>query len=456
MKSIFVKTLAAAAIASVCSANAATITALSSNSTYTDNPWPLVSLEGANLFTSPSVTVGSGAGYVNVTLTTGADYVAGDELAVTITGADVNGDVSNPSFDNSGITLLNSDTFPSQMDTMTFRVLSTIPAGTELVLSGVNLLLEADADAVIAASSVATAASSGSEFDAAASTNVAQVGSELAVSVASALDGVIDVEASRWNFVSGSTADTLALNVKAGADIFGVSAGKATVKLEGTDLEFMLDGSGNLDSGSYVLATNDVQGSTDASINAMNTEFSATTEAYYTTANSSDVSLTLLADGSGTDSVALAAQTFTADVDLGYSLGATTGSFDADDLAAGAWSLSGTTFNIPYLPFGSTISQIVYVSNSGTLDANIELTAFDDEGHTYGPVTLSVQAGGGKVTSLATAIRAALSADDDFDGTGRFDISLTINASSSDLDLFSAYNVAGDRLDAPNKVVSSN
>lgn len=455
MKSIFTKTLAAAAIAGVCSANAATITALSSDSSYSGDMWPLVSMEGVSLYTSPSIDIGTGSDDISVTLTTGAAYVAGDSLVVTITGADVNSDSSTPSFNSSALSLINANTTPSKNDVLTFRVLSSIAADTELTLSGVNLFLEADEEAVIAVSSYGETAT-GTQFDAGASTNVAQVASEFAVSVASSLEGVVDVEASRLNFVNGSTADSFALSVKAGADIFGVTPGKAEVTLEGSDLEFMLDGDGALDSGSYVLETNSTQGATDAEVNEMYTEFTATTSADYTTSGSSDISMTLLADGSGDDSVALAAQTFTADVSLGYSLGATTDSFDASDLSVGAWTLSGTTFNIPYMPYGSGISNVIYISNEGSLDANIELTAFDDEGNTYGPVTLDVQAAAGKVTNLQTAIRTALESDDDFDGTGKFDMTLTINASSADLDLFSAYNANGDRLMAPNKVVSSN
>jgi hypothetical protein len=209
---------------------------------------------------------------------------------------------------------------------------------------------------------------------------------------------------------------------------------------------------GMLDSNAYSVYTNGTVGAEDQSLNEAATTFEATTAADVTTTNSDDVTVSIGAVSGN----ALVAQTFTADVDLGYSLGATEGSFSADSLAAGAWSLSGTTFNIPYMPYGSNISQVVYVSNSGSLDANIELTAFDDEGHTYGPVTLDVQARSGRVTSLATAIKNALQSDDDFDGTGKFDISLTINASTGDLDLFSAYNAGGDRLDAPNTVVSTN
>lgn len=456
MKSIFAKTLAAAAIAGVCSANAATITALSSNSTYTENLWPLVSLEGVNLFSTPGLSIGTGDSDVAVSVTTAADYPLGATITVTITGADV-ADTSAPTFNNANVAFLSASTVGDQNDSLTFLVTTDegLASGAELVLSGVDLLLTADADAVVAVE-VAAATNGGESLDSAASTNVAQVSSEVAVTVGTALgsatDGAISVANDRLAFVNGSTDDSFTLNVDTGADIFAVTAEKATIALSGTDLSFMQGAGGMLDSNAYSVSTNGTVGAEDQSLNDAATTFEATTAADVTTTNSDDVTVRI---GAATGN-ALVAQTFTADVDLGYSLGATEGTFSADGLAAGAWSLSGTTFNIPYMPYGSNISQIVYVSNSGSIDANVELTAFDDEGNTYGPVTLDVQARSGRVTSLSTAIKTALQSDDDFDGSGKFDISLTINASTGDLDLFSAYNAGGDRLDAPNSVVSTN
>lgn len=444
MKSILKTTLVAAAVAAAAGANAAVITGnQGSDSVYTGKEWPLVSSEGLAI----QETVSLSASQVTVDIELEADYQETDLFIVTIAGATINTKASTPSVVTgttsapgaaSDFELLGTD---AEAGTLTFRPTAgtTISAG-DFHLEGV--VLDEFSGAVTVATKGVTV--QGIDIDQGAATPVALAASEFSVKTGTALNGVIDVEKERKEFVGGLT-DNFGITVGAGADIYAVTAGTASLDVAGENLDFLYDKDGKLDSSSY-----DLDGLTeDTAKTALEGDVLSLTSSDAWTATTDAFGVTFTADGVADENAqALEAQTFSADVTLGYTSGSTAGSVETAGLAVGAWTLSGATVNMYYMPFGSGISQVIYLSNDGKVTGDIELTAFDEAGNVYGPVALDVQANAGAVTRLGPAIDAALT-EEGFTGTGKLDITLVVNSPAADIDVYGAYNVRGDRVTVP-------
>jgi hypothetical protein len=107
---------------------------------------------------------------------------------------------------------------------------------------------------------------------------------------------------------------------------------------------------------------------------------------------------------------------------------------------AGAWDLDGAVVNVPYMPYGANIGQIIYVTNKGSLDGDVTVTAFDEAGNTYdlGVVGMSKA---GQVTKLTLAISEALAAQGFT--AGKLAMTITVNAQDKDVTVHAAYNVGG-------------
>jgi hypothetical protein len=456
MNSIFKKTLIAAAVVATASANAGTITTGGFSSAYiTGADYPLISAEGFDI--AESIDIGAGSGEIDVIFTAGsnAQYDEETTLVFTISGAQASTS-DTPTLTNtdtagsSDFTWLSTENdADTNTATITFRLDS---AGTvaeagesfaldDLTLSGIT--------GAVSVSSSGFFGATVTPFDAAASNVVAYLASEYSVVAGTALNGVIDVEEERKEFTGGTT-DAFTIDAEFGADLLGTTSTGATLTFTGSDLSFMRDGDGDLDSGTYALTGTSVSEDEDeTTLSDDNTTFTISTTAGLTSGDD-NLGLTLTVDGADDDDAeVLAAQSFSAAVELGYSytVGSTTSTDEitVSGLSAGAWALSGATVNIPFMPFGSGISQIIHITNDGSVTGEIELTAIDDAGESYGPVTLNVSAAAGTVTRLNGAIQTALT-DAGFDGAGNVDMTLTVNSPKADIEVFAAYNVRGDRI----------
>ena len=142
--------------------------------------------------------------------------------------------------------------------------------------------------------------------------------------------------------------------------------------------------------------------------------------------------------------VALEAQKFTTDVVYNYtSAGAATGTtILATGADSGEWTLNGATVNIPYMPYGAGISQIIYVSNSGTQSGDVSVTAFDDNGASYDLGVVGV-ANANTVTKLSSIVGDALVAAG-FNGS-KASLTITVNAPSDDITVQANYVAGGSR-----------
>lgn len=358
-------------------------------------------------------------------------YQETDLLILTISGAVID-DADDVDIGGSAFEFLGSDE-----TTITLRPTQGsggVPAGT-YDISGI-VLQEFDGAVTFASKGVTV---QGFDIDESDATAIAYAGSEFDIDSDDELDATVDVEAERKEFTSGLT-DNFSIEVDSGADLLAVDAGVVSLAVTGSNLDFLNDGDGDLDDASYEL-----DGLTEDEADLEGNTLTVTSSDAY----ASSFGITFTADGEDDDDAqALEAQSFSAEVELTYSYMGTADTTDPTTLDVGEWSLSGATVNLPYMPYGGSISQIIYLSNDGTVEGDIELTAFDDEGNTYGPVMLSVTAAPGAVTSLAPAVSEALN-DEGFDFDGKLDITLVVNSPSADVEVFGAYNVAGDRLSVP-------
>ncbi len=145
----------------------------------------------------------------------------------------------------------------------------------------------------------------------------------------------------------------------------------------------------------------------------------------------------------GNSAVVLESQAFTTDLVYNYtSAGSVAGSKTiSTGLDAGSWTLNGATVNIPYMPYGPSVSQILYVTNTGSQEGDIFVTAFDDSGMMYdlGNIKTATK---NSVTKITAEVGNALAAQG-FDGSGKVSLTVTVNAPDSDITVYASYNVGG-------------
>jgi hypothetical protein len=98
-------------------------------------------------------------------------------------------------------------------------------------------------------------------------------------------------------------------------------------------------------------------------------------------------------------------------------------------LAAGAWTVQGSVVaHVPYMPYGTGLSQVIYANNTSSSNVEVSVVAKDESGTSYTlGVVATVPAGG--VTKLATGIKNALAAQSFTEGKVSLDI--TFRGSSS-------------------------
>jgi len=129
-------------------------------------------------------------------------------------------------------------------------------------------------------------------------------------------------------------------------------------------------------------------------------------------------------------------------------LGSSTVAFSTTG-SAGAWRLNGSIVKIPYMPYASGISRIVYLTNRSTQTGAISVTAINDSG-----VECSAFSGGTAiaegVTNLSAALDAGVAACYGADFAGKVAFEVTSNVPDSDTEIYSAYNVSGNRVSVIN------
>lgn len=423
MKTIFKSTLLAVSIAAVCGSAVA-----GDNTTVAQT----YSLEGIS-----SVTVAATSN--TVTYVTKAGYAVGDKVTFTFSAGAL--DTTNtfaPTITLAGVSgmagmalgLLNEGT-----DFVTYRVTDVTPvdAGDSTIGQIIDLgTVELKASSVTAGKTTVTVASetaTGDELDSSSSTGESRTATLTdvktqfgAIKVASAagFDGVIDVAEGRKALDTAS--DDLVFTISQ-IDTTGWVAGSlVTATATAVTLDADLAGfeSADISSTSGTVSYDDTK-----------KQVSVT----YTSAITTDT--IVITPPTGTDAVILASQDFEVAGAYTYDTNktATVGSTDA-----GEWTLNGAVVNVPYMPYADSIDQIMYVTNEGSLDADISVMAFDEAGNDYDLGVIAVSKAG-SVEAIAGAVETALEAQGFT--KGKVSLTITVNAQDKDISIYAAYNVGG-------------
>jgi hypothetical protein len=119
-----------------------------------------------------------------------------------------------------------------------------------------------------------------------------------------------------------------------------------------------------------------------------------------------------------------------------------TGSTTFGAMSAGLWALNGYQAEVPYMPYGTGISQVIYLANRGAQSGDITVDYIDRAGNSE---TLGVVAtiNPSSTLSIGNAIAAALPAN--LRAGGRLALTITANIPAKDGQLNSQYNVSGNR-----------
>ncbi len=254
------------------------------------------------------------------------------------------------------------------------------------------------------------------------------------------LDGVIDVETGREAFVGGTT-DVLTVAITDGGSGFN---GAATL----VDVDWEVEGDF-----SWIFDTDAVTAGVQPATGVLAVSTGCTVDSVASdtvsgTCTTGAGSNTLTVDvgpnvGPMGEAAVLAPTSFTATVTVNYSstLGASPGSTVlAAGESAGSWTLNGAQVLVPYMPYGPSISQIMYLANRGTQTGDVTVDVIDQFGAT---TSLGVVAsiGPGTTLSIAPLVRAAL--PQSLRSNGRLALTVTVNLPADDMQLYTAYNVNG-------------
>jgi len=461
MNSILRKTLIAAAVAGAASANAATISSVD-NSTTTAGIQQVISAEGYGLL--KSITVGNQDGtsstQLQVALTPAIDTYDGssDLLVFTFTGATVNTSSTVLSSvtvtDSTGATEyasgfgITSDSITVDLNAAGAAVLN---AGGTVYLSGV-VLTDLESSVQVAYNGLRNT----QPFDQASATTIATVASQFSASNATDLDATIDVEKERKVFVDTDSTSSFFNNNDTdedGEDTFVVALSNTSNLLTATvsDVTHAVTTTGNFDwtlgsdskFDSTTVDTAVTTGTVTESLSDDGTTLSIAVDGdFTTTAQTSTVTFDVPGD------VTLVESEFTLSSVAKYYIGSTSTNSSAtvaSGVDIGDWGLSGATRFIEFFPIGTGITQFVYISNTSDVDAEVEMTVYDDSGTVYECGTLDTVATGDSVTKFGPEIYNTITGDCNVVGN-RLAISLTINAPDASIDMTAGYNSRGDRV----------
>jgi hypothetical protein len=431
MTHVFKKALAAVAIATACG-NAIAGDAVVSSQVY--------SLEGVS-----SVTTDQTSNSISYQLK--AAYAVGDKVTFAFTaGALVDSTTFPASLSVAADTTSGSEKagmalglLNSSADSVTYRVTSLEqPTGfTDKTTIGQTITLGAvtlKASAVAAGTTSVTVSSetqSGDVLDNASSTGqsrtaqLTETKSQFgALDSAGTFDAVIDVAQDRKGFVAGTNDDaSFTISTIDTTDWLAVvPVEKTTVNLSADLAGFNLGTIGNVTTGAASAVTYDDAAKTVSIV-------------YSSHVTNDTITIT---PPVGADAIVLGAQEFDLAANYTYSTNKTK---ELGSKPAGEWTLNGAMVNVPYMPYGTSISQIIYITNEGSLDADVNVIAFDEDGNNYDlGVVASVSAN--SVLSIAGEIKSGLEAEG-YDMHGKVSLTITVNAQDSDISVYSAYNVGG-------------
>ena len=165
---------------------------------------------------------------------------------------------------------------------------------------------------------------------------------------------------------------------------------------------------------------------------------------------------TIVSTGAG--ALAISEGTFTYDVSIAYKDGGLTGTSSSTNGVAGtsgltsggalgSWTLNGSSDVIANYPLSSAVTQFVWVTNTGTQDGGIFVTAIGGTGaQTMTTCDLGVTSKAGEIIRITDELNTCLTAAGMT--AGRAQVTVTVNADGDLVDVYAGYkhDVDADRL----------
>jgi hypothetical protein len=273
-------------------------------------------------------------------------------------------------------------------------------------------------------------------------TSAAQQFSAISLDKDDDFSAVIDVNQQRLQFTAATADPTVEATIVNGLPV--------------TDpvTNFVTDGSTDVTHIDYTINGNfawllDDDGDVDADVAAVNfggcgapdlsnEEVTATSISYRC---ASDVATFVTIEVAAGNEVVIPRQSFSVDATVAFDAAGTAGTKTLSTVAAGEWTLNGSSVNIPYMPYGANISQVINLNNAGSQTGDITVEGFArGEETSFGPYVIG-EAVAGRQTAIAGAIKDVIHAK----GLQNERVSLTIvtNVPGDDVTVYSAYNVNG-------------
>lgn len=311
-------------------------------------------------------------------------------------------------------------------------------------------------------SSVSKKAANLNSFDTGSAATLASVVNEFSIAGVRALDGIIDVQASRITFASG-TDTAVAGTPLTSVDQFAFSLNRVTVNTglaavtgtmvltltAGTSFGFLQDPDGQTGAGScsttlgsgqaYAtalgiagLGTSLTVSPTSGSCNVMTVTMNTVVNGTYL------VELGRSGNATTTVSTPYTQQGYTASV----ALTSGTVSLGSGTPTGGTWAINGTTVNIPYVPISSTANLQVFVANRSNQSGAVNFTAWNASGTsctgTLGNIDAQANASYG--TALKNALQACTGTG--WEGAARATVQITTPTPSTQTAVHSAFSVS--------------
>lgn len=390
------KVIVGAAVAGACGyVSAATITAGDVNR---------YSLEGIQV--APAATnIDTGA--LNVVL--GQAYVLNDTMELSIAGASfASVDQASASFscgaapNTTTFTIVTASSSSSLLTYVANTPAGIVPGQTCVIPSLVITAGSVAGAGDITVSSVSKKAATLASFDTGAAAKVASVGNAWTVTSTTVFDGVIDVQNNRLIFASGSgplsnlggaadAQDSFAVSINVDTTRTNVAAVTGTMALTLTGsvgFGFLVDpvtdtaGTCSIGGNGAATASSPIGGVASTGIATANSCTQVVVVVPTVAAGSYTVTLGRGAATAGlttANSTVFSEQTYTSAVALSMGTGTRLASVNGSP-AAGAWTINGTTVNIPYLPVNANIDLVVNIANRSSQTGPVTFTAWNASG----------------------------------------------------------------------------
>jgi len=421
----------------------------------------------------------------DVRFSLGAAYITGDSVTLTLSGAEfATGSTISVACDQTGgtsfsTTIGSSGSVTLDATTATFSVAAGIPATSQCRVSGAQVKNSSVAAVNTSGIKLALSVKRGADttVDTAAATTFGTVRETLFMAVNATtgrLDGVIlnyggTATGQNGRIFSGATpnVDKLVTNITVLGAVNDVTlstgtafsiflASNATGGLnwlnngtagEGIDCVGTGGNTASVSGGVGVISAGTTGASACSTINYRFT--GATTNIAAANTDKSTVStidFTVAATGNQ-----MVAQTFSVSSgQWNYSVG-TASTTKVISFTPGAFTANGARVFVPYMPIGTGISPVVTVANTSDVAGTATISAIASSGDAcssanFGTVALAAN----KVTSLSSAVVTGLNTCFGSTTSRSVALTITVNAPAENVEVYSMYNVNGNRVPVVN------